>query len=88
MTDLDHANKWLTPAENLAILAGIIFLALKIQQNTRAALRRFHSRISTDLCSLLLLAREHGDEVLQRMMSFPETTNSPRVEQQTNDSIL
>jgi hypothetical protein len=34
--DLDKVNKWLTLVANFAILAGLVFLALEIQQNTNA----------------------------------------------------
>ena len=34
--DLDKYNKWLTLIANIAILGGLIFLALEIQQNTNA----------------------------------------------------
>jgi len=31
---LDDLNKWLTLAANVGVLAGIIFLAIELQQNT------------------------------------------------------
>jgi hypothetical protein len=34
--DLDKVNKWLTLVANFAILAGLVFLVLEIQQNTNA----------------------------------------------------
>ena len=34
--DLDKVNKWLTLVANFAILAGLVFVALEIQQNTNA----------------------------------------------------
>ena len=34
--DLDKLNKWLTLVANIAILGGLVFLALEIQQNTNA----------------------------------------------------
>ena len=33
--NLDSLNKWLTLAANLGVIAGIIFLAIEVQQNTR-----------------------------------------------------
>jgi len=33
--NLDNANQWLTLLANLGVIAGIIFLGLEIQQNTR-----------------------------------------------------
>ena len=37
---MDKLNQWLTLVANLAVLAGIIFLALEIQQNTSAINRQ------------------------------------------------
>jgi len=34
--DIDKFNKWLTLVANVAILGGLVFLALEIQQNTNA----------------------------------------------------
>ena len=34
--DLDKLNKWLTLVANIAILGGLVFLVLEIQQNTNA----------------------------------------------------
>lgn len=34
--DFDTLNKWLTLVANIAILGGLVFLALEIQQNTNA----------------------------------------------------
>jgi len=34
--DLDKFNKWLTLVANVAILGGLVFLALEVQQNTDA----------------------------------------------------
>lgn len=34
--DFDKLNKWLTLVANIAILGGLVFLALEIQQNTNA----------------------------------------------------
>lgn len=34
--DLDKINKWLTLTANIAILGGLVFVALEIQQNTNA----------------------------------------------------
>ncbi len=34
--DLDKGNKWLTLVANIAILGGLVFLVLEIQQNTNA----------------------------------------------------
>lgn len=34
--NIDRLNKWLTLVANLAILGGLVFLALEIQQNTNA----------------------------------------------------
>jgi hypothetical protein len=34
--DLDKLNKWLTLIANVAILGGLVFVALEIQQNTNA----------------------------------------------------
>ena len=34
--DVDKLNKWLTLIANFAILGGLVFLALEIQQNTNA----------------------------------------------------
>ena len=50
--DLDKYNKWLTLIANIAILGGLIFLALEIQQNT-AAVRSAAVQESTNI------AREH-----------------------------
>ena len=32
----DKVNKWLTLAANIAVIAGIVFLALELNQNSRA----------------------------------------------------
>ncbi len=34
--DIDRLNKWLTLVANFAILGGLVFLALEVQQNTKA----------------------------------------------------
>jgi len=34
--DLDKLNKWLALVANIAILGGLVFLALEVQQNTNA----------------------------------------------------
>jgi hypothetical protein len=34
--DVDRLNRWLTLGDNIGVLAGIVFLALEIQQNTAA----------------------------------------------------
>ena len=50
--DLDKLNKWLTLVANLAILGGLVFLALEIQQNTNAIR-------STSVQEATNVAREH-----------------------------
>ena len=48
--NLDSTNRWLTLVANLGVMAGIIFLAVELQQNTVAtqlsAAARFHDSIS------------------------------------------
>jgi len=36
--DMDRANRWLTFVANLGVLAGILFLAVEIQQSNRIAI--------------------------------------------------
>lgn len=50
--DLDKVNKWLTLVANFAILAGLVFVALEIQQNT-SAIRSAAVQEATNI------AREH-----------------------------
>ena len=50
--DFDKLNKWLTLVANVAILGGLVFLALEIQQNTNAIR-------STAVQELISVAREH-----------------------------
>lgn len=33
--DYDNANRWLTVITNIAVIAGIVFLAVELRQNTR-----------------------------------------------------
>jgi hypothetical protein len=48
--NIDSTNRWLTLAANFGVMAGIIFLAVELQQNTVAtqlsAAGRFHDSIS------------------------------------------
>ena len=39
--DIEKLNRWLTLGANVGVLAGIIFLALEIQQNSRLARLQF-----------------------------------------------
>ena len=50
--DFDKLNKWLSLVANVAILGGLVFLALEIQQNTNAIR-------STAVQELIGVAREH-----------------------------
>jgi hypothetical protein len=50
--DLDKLNKWLTLVANFAILGGLVFLVLEIQQNTNAIR-------STAVQEAISVAREH-----------------------------
>lgn len=50
--DLDKVNRWLTLVANFAILAGLVFVALEIQQNTNAIR-------STAVQEATNIAREH-----------------------------
>ena len=50
--DLDKLNKWLTLIANVAVLGGLVFLALEIQQNTNAVR-------SAAVQEAINIAREH-----------------------------
>ena len=50
--EVDKLNKWLTLVANFAILGGLVFLALEIQQNTNAIR-------STAVQESINIAREH-----------------------------
>jgi hypothetical protein len=53
--DSDGLNKWLTLAANIGVIAGIVFLALELRQNTEMMRAQTRSVMSQDTISMLTL---------------------------------
>ena len=53
--DADSLNKWLTLAANIGVLAGILFLALELRQNTEMMQAQARSVMSQDTVAMLTL---------------------------------
>lgn len=53
--DADRLNKWLTLIANLGVIAGIIFLAMELRQNTEMMRAQSRTAMSQDTGNLLTL---------------------------------
>lgn len=62
---LKMTNEWLSLIANLGVLAGIIFLAIEIQQNTNIARATAYQQVSQEISTIrsMLLADAELDEV-------------------------
>ena len=52
--NVDKFNSWLTLLANVGVLAGIVFLALEIKQNTQMLERQAHLERSGNISGLLV----------------------------------
>lgn len=78
--NLDALNKWLTLFANIGVLAGVIFLAFEIQQNTNASLANTReTAVSVDM-DLINAGIEHPEVVIA--MVKPELTAEEKVQLQ------
>ena len=84
--DTDRLNRWLTLSANVAVLAGIIFLALEISQNTdmmrtqinqsraEASMNEAQAMFNSDYLPELLVKLRQGDAITpaerERYISF------------------
>lgn len=51
--DSDRLNKWLTLAANIGVIAGIVFLAIEIRQNSDAVRAQTRTQLSEQVMELL-----------------------------------
>jgi hypothetical protein len=51
--DSDKLNKWLTLAANVGVIAGIVFLAIEIRQNSDAVRAQTRTQLSEQVMELL-----------------------------------
>ena len=73
--NLDNLNKWLTLFANLGVLAGILFLAIEIQQNTnmiQSQTRDSLTKNNFEFYSLILSSPENIDAMLDLGFQTPE----------------
>jgi hypothetical protein len=73
--NLDSLNKWLTLVANIGVLAGILFLAFELQQNTQmmraqmnqsradTALAEQHSIYTNDIIAPILVKAEANEQL-------------------------
>ncbi len=63
--NLDSVNKWLTLAANIGVLAGIIFLAVEVQQNsTQLKLQSYQSWVSANVAMNMTASDPIVSEIL------------------------
>lgn len=81
-TDLDRLNRWLTLSANLAVVAGIIFVAVELRQNNemaelqRAAIQDERVNSLTDM----VIADAELVELMTREPSTLDTAERARLE--------
>ena len=72
--DFDKVNRWLTLVANIGVVAGIVFLAIEIKQNTEVVRAQTRSGITESVLTLLQMERdsrlvatyakqEHGEDL-------------------------
>jgi len=78
----DRLNKWLTLAANIGVIAGIIFLALELRQNSGLMKAQSRTAMSQDVVSLLTLNVGNADyiDAMSRGISGDELTEVERVQ--------
>ena len=58
---LDQLNKWLTLAANIGVIAGIVFLAIEIRQNTQSLQVNAYQQLISQIDSMARLRLQDPD---------------------------
>ena len=75
---MDNLNKWLTLLANIGVLAGIIFVALEIQQNT-SAIQATAIQESTEVARANIMAMVNDPSLIElRSKDIGELTDLER----------
>ena len=78
---MERINQWLTPVANLAVFAGILFLAYEIEQNTDAVRSATYAAYADTLNTWGEFTAEHSEKlaVLQRQSSLDQIENGDQL---------
>ena len=79
--DSDQLNRWLTLGANLAVLAGIAFLAYELRQNTIASQISAGNSLESSLreMELFIAGNEDFAEILEKGINGSEVTSTEQL---------
>ena len=78
--DADTVNQWLTLAANFGVLAGIIFLAIEIRQNSRNLAAQVRATYFSSVADTWRIPAENGEltEIMSRDANGEELTEAEK----------